>query len=41
MAQLTVRLNRGDATPWGFRLTGGVDFGTPLALQKVSQCRGR
>lgn len=37
MAQLmTVRLSRGDAQPWGFRLHGGKDFGTPLLLQKVS-----
>ncbi|XP_059615660.1 PDZ and LIM domain protein Zasp-like isoform X2 [Phlebotomus argentipes] len=37
MAQLvTVRLNRGDAQPWGFRLQGGKDFGTPLVVQKVA-----
>lgn len=36
MAQLiSVRLNRGDACPWGFRLQGGKDFGTPLVIQKV------
>ncbi|GAB0099155.1 hypothetical protein DMENIID0001_149950 [Sergentomyia squamirostris] len=36
MAQLVnVRLNRGDAQPWGFRLQGGKDFGTPLVVQKV------
>jgi hypothetical protein len=37
MAQLvTVRLDRHDSQPWGFRLQGGKDFGTPLLLQKVS-----
>lgn len=37
MAQLiTVRLSRGDASPWGFRLQGGKDFGTPLVIQKVN-----
>lgn len=38
MAQLlTVRLSRADAhQPWGLRLQGGVDFGTPLLIQKVS-----
>lgn len=32
---LTVRLSRVDAQPWGFRLQGGKDFGTPLLIQKV------
>uniref|UniRef100_A0A336MP60 CSON014743 protein n=1 Tax=Culicoides sonorensis TaxID=179676 RepID=A0A336MP60_CULSO len=37
MAQLiTVRLTRNDNQPWGFRLQGGKDFGSPLALQKVN-----
>jgi hypothetical protein len=37
MAQLTtVRLSRGEGQPWGFRLQGGKDFGTPLVLQKVN-----
>lgn len=37
MAQLiTARLSRGDAQPWGLRLQGGKDFGTPLVVQKVS-----
>ncbi|XP_063702637.1 PDZ and LIM domain protein Zasp isoform X2 [Culicoides brevitarsis] len=37
MAQLmTVRLTRNDGQPWGFRLQGGKDFGSPLALQKVN-----
>uniref|UniRef100_A0A6M2DWN4 Putative adaptor protein enigma n=1 Tax=Xenopsylla cheopis TaxID=163159 RepID=A0A6M2DWN4_XENCH len=37
MAQLiSVRLSRGDACPWGFRLQGGKDFGTPLVIQKVN-----
>lgn len=38
MAQLiTARLSRTDAQPWGFRLQGGKDFGTPLTIQKVSR----
>lgn len=37
MAQLiNVRLSRADAQPWGLRLQGGKDFGTPLVVQKVS-----
>lgn len=38
MAQqgVTVELIRdGQCTPWGFRLTGGVDVGSPLAVQRV------
>ncbi|KAJ6643041.1 PDZ and LIM domain protein Zasp [Pseudolycoriella hygida] len=36
MAQLiTVRLSRVDAQPWGLRLQGGKDFGTPLVVQKT------
>lgn len=36
MAQLlSVRLGRVDAQPWGLRLQGGADFGTPLVVQKV------
>lgn len=38
MAQLlSVRLGRVDAQPWGLRLQGGADFGTPLVIQKVSK----
>ncbi|XP_054264705.1 PDZ and LIM domain protein Zasp-like isoform X2 [Macrosteles quadrilineatus] len=33
---ITVRLHRNDAQPWGFRLQGGKDFGTPLLIQKVN-----
>lgn len=33
---ITVRLQRSEGQPWGFRLQGGKDFGTPLVLQKVS-----
>lgn len=33
----TIRLSRYDAQPWGFRLQGGLDFGTPLIVQKVSE----
>lgn len=36
MAQLiSIKLSRFDATPWGFRLQGGKDFGGPLQIQKV------
>ncbi|CAG2054444.1 unnamed protein product [Timema podura] len=36
MAQLiSVKLSRFDATPWGFRLQGGKDFGSPLVIQKL------
>lgn len=34
---ITARLSRNDAQPWGFRLQGGKDFGTPLVIQKVSE----
>lgn len=33
---LEIKLSRFDAQPWGFRLQGGVDFATPLLVQKVS-----
>lgn len=33
--QMSVRLNKGDAPSLGFRLQGGIDFGTPLVIQKV------
>lgn len=33
---ITARLSRNDAQPWGFRLQGGKDFGTPLVIQKVN-----
>lgn len=37
MAQLiNVKLSRFDGSPWGFRLQGGKDFGTPLIVQKVN-----
>ena len=36
MAQtLQVKMSRNENSPWGFRLHGGVDFGTPLTIQKV------
>ena len=28
-------MSRSNASPWGFRLHGGADFGTPLTIQKV------
>ncbi|CAG9771182.1 unnamed protein product [Ceutorhynchus assimilis] len=36
MTATTVRLNKGEAPSWGFRLQGGKDFGTPLVIQKVN-----
>ena len=34
---LSAKLDRTDSsTPWGFRMYGGVDFGVPLNIQKVS-----
>lgn len=38
MAQLiNLKLTRNDqSSPWGFRLQGGKDFGTPLLIQKVN-----
>lgn len=31
-----ILLQRYDDTPWGFRLTGGHDFGIPLTVIRVS-----
>lgn len=40
MAQLlNIRLSRAGGEPWGLRLQGGTDFGTPLVVQKVSSNR--
>lgn len=36
MASQTLHLSRSDGTPWGFRLQGGKDFGTPLTVLKVN-----
>lgn len=33
---ITVRLQRNEGQPWGFRLQGGKDFSSPLVLQRVS-----
>lgn len=33
---ITVKLQRGEGTSWGFRLAGGKDFGYPLSVQRVS-----
>jgi membrane-associated protease RseP (regulator of RpoE activity) len=33
---ITAQLSRTDGQPWGFRLQGGKDFGTPLVIQKVN-----
>ncbi|KAG8201724.1 hypothetical protein JTE90_012785 [Oedothorax gibbosus] len=35
--QVPLELARdGQGTPWGFRMTGGADIGTPLVIQKVT-----
>jgi len=35
--RLSAKMDRTDnATPWGFRMTGGKDFGAPLVIQRVS-----
>ncbi|XP_022648795.1 PDZ and LIM domain protein Zasp-like isoform X2 [Varroa destructor] len=34
MSETTVKLMRGDKTPWGFRLGGGKDFGYPICVQR-------
>jgi len=36
MTTTNVKLQRSDATPWGFRIHGGVDFGQPLIILKVA-----
>jgi hypothetical protein len=30
-----IRLSKTDDQPWGFRVTGGLDFGTPVTVIKV------
>ncbi|KAH6946313.1 hypothetical protein HPB50_012761 [Hyalomma asiaticum] len=43
---ITVKLQRGEGTSWGFRLAGGKDFGYPLSVQRPEKfpekryCRG-
>lgn len=40
MAQLTsIKMSKFDNQPWGFRLQGGIDFASPLTVQKVSRRR--
>ncbi|XP_055939066.1 PDZ and LIM domain protein 3-like [Argiope bruennichi] len=35
--QVSLELVRdGQCTPWGFRMTGGADIGTPLVIQKIT-----
>lgn len=31
----TIKLSRGDSSPWGFRLQGGKDWSLPLSVSKV------
>merc|ERR1719245_1480925 len=33
---LDIKLSRSERQPWGFRLHGGADFGSPLIIQKVN-----
>ena len=39
MAQqkVDIKMARFDNAPWGFRVHGGIDFGSPLTIQKVRQ----
>ena len=37
MATVDVKLSRFERHPWGFRLHGGADFGSPLIIQKVNK----
>lgn len=30
-----ITLSKTDDQPWGFRVTGGLDFGTPVTVIKV------
>jgi len=30
-----IKLSKADNQPWGFRVTGGLDFGTPVTVIKV------
>jgi len=35
--RLSAKMDRTDSgTSWGFRMTGGKDFGAPLVVQRVS-----
>ncbi|XP_023231380.1 PDZ and LIM domain protein Zasp-like isoform X2 [Centruroides sculpturatus] len=36
MSTITVKLSRGENTPWGFRLQGGKDFSAPLSIGRVN-----
>jgi len=33
---VNIKLSRFEQAPWGFRMHGGADFGTPLLIQKVN-----
>ena len=35
--KMEVKMSRYDNSPWGFRVHGGIDFGSPLTIQKVGQ----
>ena len=37
MTTVEVKLSRFERQPWGFRLHGGADFGSPLIIQKVNK----
>ena len=35
--KVEIKMSRFDNAPWGFRVHGGMDFGSPLTIQKVSK----
>ena len=35
--KVDIKMSRFDNAPWGFRVHGGIDFGSPLTIQKVRQ----
>ena len=32
---MEIKMSRFENAPWGFRVHGGIDFGSPLTIQKV------
>ena len=35
--KVEIKMARYENSPWGFRVHGGIDFGSPLTIQKVSK----
>ena len=35
--KMEIKMARFENSPWGFRVHGGIDFGAPLTIQKVSK----